>query len=488
MSKYNTADAGRTTRTTNLAGGEAFQQTPKLEFASLILTTFMKDGFYRTEAATVARIRELMLKVPTEFAAKTALYARHEHGIRSATHFIAAEIAKHTKGAAWTRKFFGDIVRRPDDILEILACYVAQYKKPIPNSMRRGLGDALSRLSEYQLAKYRKSSASLSMVDAVNLLHPKATDALTKLMKGTLAPAETWESKLTAAGQKGETEEDVDALKADAWRELIASRKIGYMALVRNLRNLFEQAPDQIPAACELLVSEAKIKQSLMFPHRFLTAIDVVKAGNFPDAQQVLRALNKAVDLSLANVPKFTGKTLVVLDTSASMTSGKVGTRSAAEIGALFSATLVKAVGADFMTFSDHAQYHTLNTDDSTLTVARSIPFASGGTNFHAIFQMANRAYDRIIILSDMQAWIGQTAPISTFEAYRFRTGSNPHVYSFDLCGLGTMQLPAPRIYAMAGFSDKVFSIMEQLETNRYALVEEIEAYERLVREAPPAE
>jgi hypothetical protein len=34
------------------------------------------------------------------------------------------------------------------------------------------------------------------------------------------------------------------------------------------------------------------------------------------------------------------------------------------------------------------------------------------GTNFHCIFQTANRGYDRIIILSDMQALISEIAAV----------------------------------------------------------------------------
>lgn len=477
MSKYSSSPAvSRTTRTVNKAGGEAFQQTPELEFASLVLTTLMKDGFYRTETDTVARIRELMLKVGAKFAAQTAVYARREYGMRSVSHFIAAEIGKNVKAQDWTRAFFNAVIQRPDDILEILSCYMALYKKPIPNALRRGLGDALSRLNEYQLAKYRKSTAALSMVDAVNLVHPKATDALTKLMKGTLPPAETWETKLTKAGQTGTTEDEKDALKSDAWRELLTSGQIGYMALVRNLRNLFEQAPEMIDRACELLVDEKKIKQSLMFPHRFLTAIDIVKDGNYDGAQKVLRALNKAVDISLNNVPKFEGKTLVVLDVSGSMRSGRVGTKTAAEIGSLFAATLVKAIDADFMTFDGDARYITLNTADSTLSIAKSIPFPGGATNFHAVFEKANKAYDRIILLSDMQGWVGHHAPTAAHANYCKRLGADPHVYSFDLVGLGTLQLPQRKVYCLAGFSDKVFDIMTQLESNRSALLDDIKA------------
>jgi 60 kDa SS-A/Ro ribonucleoprotein len=57
----------------------------------------------------------------------------------------------------------------------------------------------------------------------------------------------------------------------------------------------------------------------------------------------------------------------------------------------------------------------------------------SGGTNFHAIFETANRAYDRIIILSDMQGWVNYNTPTRSFAEYKRRVGANPRVYSFDL-------------------------------------------------------
>jgi hypothetical protein len=70
------------------------------------------------------------------------------------------------------------VVRRPDDAIEILAYYLAVYNKPIPNALKKGLGTALSRFDEYQLAKYRKSAAEISLVDVLNLVHPPHTEAL----------------------------------------------------------------------------------------------------------------------------------------------------------------------------------------------------------------------------------------------------------------------------------------------------------------------
>ena len=218
------------------------------------------------------------------------------------------------------------------------------------------------------------------------------------------------------------------------------------------------------------LADERAVRKSLVFPFQFLSAVDVLKQGNLPGASRVMDALNQAIDHSLANVPNFGGNTLVALDSSGSMV-GRPQT-----IGSLFAATLVKATGADLMLFSDDARYVTLNRRDTTLTAAQSIPFISGGTNFNAIFQRANRAYDRIVILSDMQGWIGAGAPVQPFADYKTRYSVTPRVFSFDLKGYGTLQFPQERVYCLAGWSDRVFEIMQKLDRDPEALVRDVES------------
>jgi hypothetical protein len=189
-------------------------------------------------------------------------------------------------------------------------------------------------------------------------------------------------------------------------------------------------------------------------------------------------ALNKAVDIAINNVPKFDGETLVVLDVSGSMQEAGMGTKSPHIIGALFSAVLVKSNNCDFMVFSDHAQYHNINPMDSTITISNSLRFAAGGTNFHSIFQTANKKYDRVIILSDMQGWIGHETPTREFNEYKKSTGANPFVYSFDLKSYGSMQFPEQNVFCLAGFSEKVFTIMGLLEKDKKALINEIKKVE----------
>jgi 60 kDa SS-A/Ro ribonucleoprotein len=459
--------------TVNLAGGQAYSESPKLEFVSLLLTSFVKDQFYRSENESVERVRELLDQIDPLFAAKTALYARTKYGMRSISHVVAGEIAKKARGQKWTRNFFDKVIYRPDDMGEILGYYFTTEKK-LSNPLRDGFARALTRFDEYQLGKYRGEGSAYKLVDIVNLCHPKSTEALKKLIEGKLKSKDTWETELTKAGQQAETDEQKDELKAAAWKKLIKEKKIGYFALLRNLRNIIEQSPDVLPDALALLTDEHLIRKSLVLPFRFLTAIEQIEQINGNGVRDTLIALAKAIDIALGNVPRLEGKTLVVLDTSGSMEGQPI------KIGSVFASTLFKANDADLMIFSDDAQYLTLNPLDSTLTLAnRIISLAqSAGTNFHAIFETANRAYDRIIILSDMQGWIGYNTPSRTFHSYRSRHRCNPTVYSFDLAGYGTLQFPERNVYALAGFSEKVFDVMKLLESDRQALIHEIEKIE----------
>ncbi|NRB76677.1 MAG: TROVE domain-containing protein, partial [Verrucomicrobiales bacterium] len=319
-----------------------------------------------------------------------------------------------------------------------------------------------------------KATAELKLVDAVNLVHPPHTEALRDLVAGTLAPAETWETKLTQAGQKSQSDREKEVRKAAAWATLIRDRKIGYFALLRNLRNILEQAPELTSDVVKLLTNETLIRRSLVMPFRFRTALDAIESVEVSrfQRQKVVRALNQAVDLSLANVPRFRGRTLIAMDCSGSMLGKPM------KVGSLFASVLYKVNDADLMLFSGDARHVTFNADDGTLSLAQRIEEKAewSGTNFHAVFQRAKRAYDRVVILSDMQAWMGHWTPKESFDRYVQKVGQRPRIYSFDLAGYGTLQFPEREVYALAGFSDKTLETMRFLEEDKYALIRKIES------------
>lgn len=473
MGRFNVST--QPTKTINRAGGEAYTQNPQLHFVSLLLTSFVTDQYYRSADETLKEVSQLIDAIPDKkFTAKAAIYARTKYGMRSISHVVAAEVANRVKGEAWIRSFLDKVVYRPDDITEIMAYYKALSGKRQSHAMRKGFAAALGRFDAYKLAKYKGAGKDISLIDVTNLTHPKHTEPLGQLIKGTLPTPDTWEAKLTQAGQKATSDEEKVAFKKEVWTQLIKERKIGYFALLRNLRNILEQAPELVPDAISLLTDEKLIRSSLVLPFRFLTAMEEIEQCNGLGVREVLGGLSIAIDIATSNVPKLDGDTLVVLDGSGSMSGKPI------KIGSLFAAVLIKANNADYMTFSDDAKYQTYNPMDSTMTIARMMEkgIVSGGTNFHAIFETANRDYDRVIILSDMQGWVGYNAPTQSFAEYKRRVGVNPRIYSFDLQGYGSLQFPEDNVYCLAGFSEKVFDILKLLETDKQALLHEIEKIE----------
>lgn len=460
------------TKTTNLAGGQAYTQSPELEFISILLTSFAQNQFYQKEDKGFERLEALLPKLDPVFAAKAIVYGRTKFGMRSISHVSAVKIANLLKGRLWAKDFYSAVIHRPDDITEILS----YAKGSMTHAMQKGLAKAFDKFDSYQLAKYKGEGKGFSLVDAANILHPvpveKNSEALAQLIKGKLKSVDTWEAKISAAGQSG-TEDEKEENTSAAWRELILSKKISYFALLRNLRNIIEKAPDVVPQAIELLTTEHLVKKSLVLPFRFTTAFEEIqRLSDGKVVREVLMGLNKAIDISCANVPKFDGETLVVLDESGSM-SGKP-----AQIGSLFAAILIKSNNCDLITFDDRAKYRNVNPMDSIITIANSVRFSGGGTNFHSIFRVANKKYDRIIVLSDMQGWVGGNTPAREFSQYKTQFGANPFVYSFDLAGYGSLQFPEQNVFCLAGFSDKVFDIMALLETDKKALINTIKQVE----------
>ena len=499
MSKFNSPSVG--TKTENLAGGKAFTQTSELELVSILLTSFVKDQHYRSADDTVVRLKELIKKCNKEFVAKAGIYARTQIGMRSITHVLASELAKHISGEEWAKNFYDKIIHRPDDMMEILSYHSTVNAKKgkngkgvLTNAMRKGFSSAFNRYDAYALAKYRGEGKSIKLVDIVNAVRPipteKNSDALKKLIKGELISTDTWESQLTKAGQISKDKEELRKAKEKVWTGLIKDKQLKAFALLRNLRNILEQAPSMVDEACELLTDENRIKKSLILPFRYVSALREIEKISDSNARKVIKALNRAVDISCANVPKFDGKTLVAIDVSGSMDDIVAGNEmSRRTIATLFAVIMAKRNDADIMIFGDNAKLVSFNSDDSTLSIVSKIDgYNKGGwgstsrdgynvghgTSYNACFDSAKEKYERILFFSDGQGWVGGGAPTETFAKYRQRTGAKPFIYSVDLAGYGTMMFPQNNVFCLAGFSDKIFTLMGYLETDKQAMINEI--------------
>ena len=486
---------------TNRAGGVAYSQSDELQLAGILLSSFFSGGdtYYEGNGDRVRRLNELVSKVSPAFSARAAIYARDQFGMRTASHLVAKQLATESANKFPKTKFYEKVVIRPDDMLEIAASILAEKDASLPNAVKRAFARVLSTLNEYELTKYKALGKNVNMYDLVNLVHPKATAALSAFMKGESKAPETYEVKLTQAGQnidKDLSEEEkavqVAENKKDAWKSLVLSGKIGYFALLRNLRNIVQQADEEtIKMACKLLIDKKRITGSRVMPFRFVTAYyELASEKN----HQVLTAISDALNISLENIPSFSGKTLICVDESGSMKS-KNGRSSVSnrDLACIFAAALVnKNPDCDVMAFSDTAKYVTINLRRPIIDAPSMFPNTMQGTNFNSIFRLALQRkvkYDRIIILSDMQGWMKDNghdfysgyrspvggAPKGTLDLYMKATGADPIIYSWDLAGYGDMMFSEKKVITLAGWmGDKVFDLMSKVEGGLKGIVDAI--------------
>jgi len=463
----------------NKAGGVGYSLSAKSELVSLLLTSLAEDKYYERADAQTTRLMGLMGQVDPLFAAKAAIYARDTFGMRSITHLAAAALA----GASFPEKraFYRAVVVRPDDALSILAAYGVDGK-PIPNAMKRGIADKLAVFKPETLAKYKSTDREVNMYDAINLVHPKSA-AVNAFMNGTISSADTWEVALSASKDK-----------AASWRSLVLENKLGIMALLRNLRNIIENCErdsEVMNAVAVQLTDTDAIMRSRLFPYRFLAAYQTfmgnnrygsfgVRAATAP--QKILTAINRAAEISLVNVPELEGSTGLLLDISGSMhtTMSDKSQMRMVDAGAMLGAMLFKKnPDSELVKFGTHARKFSVNADMPLLEIAKFFATGDGlgcGTNLPSGFDALSGKHDRVIIVSDMQTWMrygGQRV----WSGYNRRTGANSFGYEIDLGGYGqtALQNRDSREFHLSTISDKVFLVMNGLETGGAGLVETIE-------------
>jgi len=510
MSRYNQKSTSTVETVTNHQGGVAVKLDPKMELVAILATGF-DNTYYEKLSDREVRFANLIKEVASkdfEFVAKALVYARSVMGQRSVTHFGAVQLVKHLSGTQLGSRFFskrdrkaerGGIIYRLDDILEIIACYQALNPgKPLPNSIKRGFKSALESADTYELAKYQGKGKSVSMVDVVNLVHPKPKrgmeDAFRKLMTGELKQFDTVEDKNTTAGQevaakvkagtitKAQAEVELKEAKEDNYRELITSKKIGYLALLRNLRNILNNSKDVdlIDSACGLLTNQEFIRKSLVFPYQIDLALEVIldEVSSSPVRNKVIAALDKAYELSVPNMTEMGmhGRTAVVLDSSGSMTTPivlsnkKHGSKSAIEKASLIAATFAKGLGADVFHFANHTEAIKVNHLDSINTLKNQIAGKQGAVGYGTAFESINRVvkgYDRVFIISDMQ---GRDQVLTKFE-------NNTHVYCVNIAGYGSSTIkPGSKVYQLFGYSSEMYELAKKVEIDPKALIKAINA------------
>ena len=475
MSKFNSPV---TMKTTNHSGHAAYKMTNKAKLVSQVLTSFFNEAkFYGDNSKEMMDLIPQVIREDPEFVSKLAVFARREFNMRSVSHVLTAFLAHEVAGKPFVRETVKGISLRGDDITELMAFYLNAFGKPIPNSMKKGIGDVLKTLDEYSLAKYKGTSKDVKMRDLLCLCRPKPQnkeqEALWKrVLEDNLAIPETWETELSKNGNTKES-----------WEKLIASHKVGYMALLRNLRNILKADPANIEEVFNYLSNPEAVHKSKQLPFRFLNAYKSVMGCG---SSRVYDILEDAIDASVENLPKIPGKTVIAIDVSGSMCSAisRNSDTSCAEIAILLG-MIANRICEDAIvyTFDTSVERAAFSRRSGLLSATIGYHPRGGGTRmelpFLAMMQEGVKA-DRVIVLSDNECnspyW---GSPIQSIaDDYRRKTGNDIWVHAIDLQGYGTQQFMGAKTNYISGWSEKVFNFIPLAEQGEGTLEKTIAAYQ----------
>ena len=490
MSKFNTAAKYPMPELTeNHCGWAAYAMDAKTKLVTQVLTSFFNESkFYGDNSEDLEKTVLKLIGTDPEFVSKMAIFARREFNMRSVSHVLVGYLAHEINGKKYVKETVKNIVLRGDDATEILAFYLSKFGKPIPNSLRKALRDAFTRFDEYTLAKYKGDSKSVKMRDILCLCHPTPTSeeqskAWKDLLEDTIKPAYTWETELSAKGNNKET-----------WEELIASNRLPYMATLRNLRNILNAKPDNLEKVLKYISNPEAVRKSRQLPFRYYAAYSSIFGNAFPD-RRVMDTLEDAVDISIENLQKIPGKTMIAIDVSGSM-SQNISNKSD-----IHCCDIAMMLGVIANRICEDATVYTFDTSinklyiphrNGILDTVRNMRMTGGGTNMSLPFvQIQNDfvqngiVYDRTIVLSDNECntcgsygWY-RTRPMQEYaDEYRKLSGNrNFWVHAIDLCGYGTQQFAGPKTNIIAGWSEKVFEFIRLAEEGSDSLVKRISEY-----------
>jgi hypothetical protein len=287
-------------------GAPAVAITAEQALRRSVLSCMLWEGeFYEDGVQIAGRIRELVPQVAAEKVAALAAEARERMKLRHAPLLLAREMARVPTHRGLVAETLARVIQRADELAEFVAIYWAQGRQPLSAQAKKGLAAAFTKFDEYALAKYDRAGA-VRLRDVLFLCHARPVDetqaALWKrLAENELATPDTWEVALSATGRDG-------ASKREAWERLLVERKLGALALLRNLRNMREAD------VSEELVLKAleQMKTDRVLPFRFLAA-----ARTAPQWEQALEgAMFRALEGRAGQLP---GHTVLLVDVSGSM-------------------------------------------------------------------------------------------------------------------------------------------------------------------------
>lgn len=434
-------------------GAPAARITPYQELRRSVLSCMLfEKEFYESGQAIHDRIRELAGMVSAKELGELAIEARTEFNLRHVSLLLAVEYADRYAGgkipgpgaAPAVAHVINRTIQRADELCEFVAAWWSRKppkaqsgrhvkQAPLPKQVKKGLAAAFVKFDPYQLAKYDQKGTPVKLRDVLRLCHAKPggegqAAVWRKLIDGKLDPPDTWETALITESERAVREavglsreqwrdlsiqarkeyrnthmHHIAAAKREEYERLLKENRLGYMALLRNLRNMdnVRVNPDLIRGAIR-----ARLGARRVLPFRYVAAARA--------APRFEPELDEALVASIGEAEPLPGRTVVLVDVSDSMNWAPISANSDL-LRMEAAATLAAVVPAEnlrvFSFSADLVEIPPRRGMAGVDAVIRSQEHA--GTWLGAAVQHLgkNVEYDRLIVITDEQSHDPVPAP-----------------------------------------------------------------------------
>ena len=398
--------------------------------------------FYEEGEEITARVLGLSEQVSFDDLAALAYEVRTTHKLRHMPLLLLAALALRGSGQPVVREAIAKTVRRVDEMGELLAVYAkvrgvepGAIKPVLPAQVKKGLAAAFRRFDAYQLGKYNQKGL-FTLRDVILLVHPNPETgeqaALWKsVLDGTLASPDTWEVGVSGGADKAET-----------FTRLISEGRLGYLALLRNLRGMLKAGVDVDLVRGAIL---ARKGAGNVLPFRFVTAARA--------CPQLEPELDTALKATVAEAPRLDGQTIMLVDVSDSMNDPLSSKSDLTRMDAAATlASILNAESVRLFSFSTDLVEVPPRTGMAGVDAIKASQPHQGTLLGAAVAAVNERPHDRLIVVSDEQSHDHVPDPVAT-RAYMVNVAS-------DRNGVGY----TGRWTHIDGFSENVLRFIHEYE------------------------
>jgi 60 kDa SS-A/Ro ribonucleoprotein len=457
MSKLNPTrvDSRFDTENTLPGGMGAAKQDAEHRLRRVVLACLLwEDLFYESGQENSESIESLIPLVNPVAVADLAIECRLQQKLRHVPLFMALEMVKYPEHKKHVQRVLEAVITRPDQITDTISLWWRSGKRPIPASVKRALATAFTKFNVYSLSKYKAKNKTVTLRDAMRLIHPKPKNseqelAFRGLLDGTLTPPDTWEVELS----KG-----TDQL--ESWTRLLKENKLGSLALLRNLNN-FEKVGvnrDLVRQAINSMSSD------WLLPLNFYSAYKA-------QGEYYSKEIENAMTRMLQTQEKIPGHTVFVIDCSGSMnqpisSKSKLLRREVAQAMAVFAAQQCDHISV-YATAGDSSGHRTARiASHNGFSLIDAINSKLDGLGSNGIFtrqclehikkDLNGEDVDRILVFSDSQDCDRENKVPAPFGKFNYIIDVSSHSNGINYKGVWTAEI--------SGWSERFLDFVRAFE------------------------